>query len=175
MNPKLIPVAHHMIQANEGFRCERYKCTRGFWTVGFGHNLDASGKRIPKITLKDAEALFAEDFNKHLEQAKKLHIFNYLDEVRQLVLIDMVFQMGLRGVRKFQKTMGLILDDNYVKASYELLDSRYAREDSPARAERNSKLLRTGFLFDVPLLDINGLSEKQNQKKKDHINQLLLS
>ena len=58
MNPKLKLLAKLMLQANEGYRGEKYPDTRGYWTIGFGHNLNASGKELETILLPEAEELF---------------------------------------------------------------------------------------------------------------------
>lgn len=174
MNPKIIPLAHFMIQCNEGFRAEKYKDTNGYWTIGFGHNLDASGKRLETVLLWEAEELFTEDFQHHRQDAEKIEEYHSLDDIRKLVLIDMVYQMGLGRVLKFKQTLKWIGLKQYDAAAIELLDSKYAKTDSPNRAQRNARLLRSGFLFDIPLLDINGLTAVQNQRKKYKINQLFL-
>lgn len=175
MNPKLIPLAHHMIQCSEGFRAEKYKDTNGYWTIGFGHNLDASGKRLETLLLWEAEELFASDFDHHKTGAEKMEEYHVIDDIRKLALLDMVFQMGLGGVKKFLNMLRWIKQKHYENAAQELLDSKYAKTDSPNRAQRNAQLLRSGFLFDIPLLDIQGLTVQQNVLKKQALNQIMLN
>ena len=67
--------------------------------------------------------------------------FGDLPEDCQIVVIDCCYQMGLDGFFAFKKTLGHIKKMDYVDASLELLDSKYFRDDTPERAQRNSDLL----------------------------------
>ena len=59
------------------------------------------------------------------------------------VLINMIFQIGFSGVRKFRKTIQYIKDDNFLKASEEMLDSKWAKSDSPNRAKELSEIVKS--------------------------------
>ena len=62
---------------------------------------------------------------------------------RQEVLTEMAFQMGAYGLRTFRKTRAHIVRGNYVAASHEMLDSRWARQ-TPLRASVLSRRFRDG-------------------------------
>lgn len=64
-----------------------------------------------------------------------------LPEDAQIVLIDCSYQMGLDGFFAFKKTLKFIKRRDYVDAAIEILDSKYFRDDTPERAQRNSDLL----------------------------------
>lgn len=66
-----------------------------------------------------------------------------LDEVRQEVLIQMVFQLGADGVRQFKKTLESIRLGNFDAASKGMLASRWAKQ-TPKRAQRLAKAMRQG-------------------------------
>lgn len=124
-----------------------YKCPAGKLTIGYGHNLDAKG-----ITREQAERLLDDDIE---EVARAIVIalpwVADLDEVRQAVLVMMAFQMGVGGSRPkphgllaFQRTLMEIKRGNYHGAAVFMLQSKWAEEDSPARALRLAEMMRSG-------------------------------
>ena len=67
----------------------------------------------------------------------------------------MCFQMGIKGLKKFKKMLAAMGVGYWNKASDECLDSDYARKDSPLRANRIAKTIRTGqFDYNLRLEDI---------------------
>ena len=50
--------------------------------------------------------------------------------------------MGISGFRKFKKTIYYLETEQYLEASEEMLDSKWARKDSPARALRLSEKIK---------------------------------
>ncbi|MCP4539833.1 MAG: glycoside hydrolase family protein [Chloroflexi bacterium] len=131
-----------LVRANEGTRLKSYKCTSGMITVGVGHNLNAKGITICESC---SDRLYKEDLAK-AKNAASFSVENYaaLPAARQGVLIDMAFQMGQRGLESFPHMRAAIEAGNWQRAAAELLDSTYARVDSPERAERNAEIMRTG-------------------------------
>jgi lysozyme len=106
----------------EGLRLKPYKCTSNKLTIGVGRNLEDRG-------ITEAEALFLlgndiEDFEAQLIKALPWFCFTHI--TAQLVLIDMAFNMGVTGLLAFKNTLRLIKEGEYMKASVEMLDSRWA-------------------------------------------------
>lgn len=66
-----------------------------------------------------------------------------LDDVRQRVLLDMGFNLGVWGLMKFRKTLGHVQAHNFEHASIEMLDSKWA-EQVGGRAKALSQMMRTG-------------------------------
>ena len=54
------------------------------------------------------------------------------------ILIEMVFQLGKNGVSKFKNMWKALAEKNYIGASYEMLDSRWAKQ-TPNRAKAMAK------------------------------------
>ena len=138
MNKNYIKNAVEQIKIEEGFRNTPYICTNGYLTVGYG-------KRVDYIDLdeKTAENWLFEDskeLDKRIEDS-----FNWYadspDSVKEVVL-DMCYQMGISGFRKFKKTIYYLETEQYFEASEEMMDSKWARKDSPNRALRNSKKIK---------------------------------
>ena len=53
----------------------------------------------------------------------------------------MACRMGCAGVRGFKKMLAAVAVRDYAEAADEMLDSKWHREDSPARAERMAALM----------------------------------
>lgn len=70
-------------------------------------------------------------------------VWQELNDVRRVVLVDMSFQMGVSGLSKLARLREAIACSAWDAAEKELLDSLYAKQ-TPARALRNAEMLRTG-------------------------------
>jgi len=112
------------IKYHEGLRLKPYKCTAGKLTIGYGRNLEDRG-----ITKYEAELLLAHDLGEIESQLNdKLEFWNALDHVRQAVLINMAFNIGINGLMKFKKTLAAIGNGEYSYAAIEMMDSRWAKQ-----------------------------------------------
>ena len=130
------------IASEEGFKKFPYKCTGDKLTIGYGFNLESSG--IPEPV-----ARYWLQYNlEHLQAILSGYDFyDGLDLARQTVLVDMAYQMGVDGLLRFKDMIKDIKVGAWDCASKSLLDSKYAREDSPNRAKRNAETMRTGKLL----------------------------
>ena len=128
---------------HEGLRLEVYKDSLGIDTIGIGRNLEDRGitkeeldwMDIPNmaivhtmgITEADAMYLAENDVQIVEEELVRAHpCVNKLDAVRQLVLMDMAFNMGVPRLCKFKNMWNAIHEENYIAAAKEMLDSRWA-------------------------------------------------
>jgi lysozyme len=64
-----------------------------------------------------------------------------IDEKAYEILIEMVFQLGKTGVSKFRNMWKALAEKNYIGASYEMLDSRWAKQ-TPNRAKAMADLMK---------------------------------
>lgn len=129
---------------DEGKRKHVYKDHLGFYTIGIGRLVDAR-KHGSGLRDSEMEFMFSNDVDERIEALSKLiPWFQDLDDARQGVLLNMSFQMGVDGLLKFKKTLSLIGDGNYKAASMEMLNSAWAREQTPERAKRLSSQMCTG-------------------------------
>ena len=76
-----------------------------------------------------------------LEEA--LPVINRLNTVRQDVLINMTYNMGLVGLLKFKKMLLALEKKDYQKASIEMLDSKW-KDDVGNRAQELATQMMTG-------------------------------
>lgn len=136
---------YNMIKQHEGTGPRRgdkflmYQCPAGKHTIGYGHNLDDNG-----LPAGIVELLFYHDVNNSILEARK-HFpwFANMCEVRQAVIVDMLFQLGLFNFRKFVKTINYLEKHDFERAADEMLESQWAR-NHPKRAGRLSEMMRSG-------------------------------
>ena len=131
--------------AHEGLRLGVYKDTLGINTVGIGRNLDDRGiskeeldwMDIPSIdhifsdgiTEADAMYLAQNDVQIVEEELVRAHpCVEELDAVRQLVLMDMAFNLGVPRLCKFKKMWAAVHAKQFDVAAKEMLGSRWARQ-----------------------------------------------
>jgi len=69
--------------------------------------------------------------------------FDKLDVERQYALLDMCFQLGIKGLRKFHGMLKDFEGGNFDMAAYECLHSLYAKQ-TPVRAKRIAYLIKFG-------------------------------
>ena len=146
--------------AHEGLVLTVYKDTLGIDTIGIGRNLQDRGiskeeldhMDIPSmdavyehgITEEDAYYLATNDIalvEKELARAKPC-VYD-LDAVRQLIVLDMAFNMGVPRLCKFKKMWAAIHEQRFDIASIEMLDSRWARQVK-SRATKLSDAMKKG-------------------------------
>lgn len=141
------------LEYHESCVLKPYYCTGGKLTIGIGHNVEARpftaeeqkalGDWRKGITKNAAYMLLRNDVNLCLDKLKTLPFWKQLDDERQYALIDMCFQLGWFGLRKFKKMLNAMSEKNFAMAAYQCLDSQYAKQ-TPQRAKRIAHLIRTG-------------------------------
>ena len=127
------------IQDNEGLMLKPYKCSSGKLTIGYGRNLDDVG-----ISKSEACMLLSNDLCRAIAQVQnKIPFFEELSDNRQMVLIDLCFNLGINGLLGFKNMLTALESGNYQKAAIELMNSRYATQVG-IRAEKNRDYLLNG-------------------------------
>lgn len=145
---------------HEGLVLTVYKDTLGIDTIGIGRNLKDRGiskeeldyMDIPNmdvvyehgITEADARYLALNDIAIVENELCRVHkCVEDLDSVRQLILMDMAFNMGVPRLCKFKLMWNAIHEENFEAASREMLDSRWARQVG-GRARKLSDAMKAG-------------------------------
>ncbi len=127
------------LRRHEGERLKPYRCTAGKLTIGVGRNLDDRG-----ITAEESAYLLSNDIDRVWTELKaRLPWMTGLNDVRQRVLLDMAFNLGIDGLLKFRNTLATIQAGNYQKAGEMMLDSVWAAQVG-MRAQRLSRMMQTG-------------------------------
>ena len=142
-----------MVQENEGRKDHLYLDHLGNLTGGVGHHFKV-GTYLPE---KAIDALFDHDFwstRKDFRDLKELGGIGDIGPVRDFVLIDMLFNMGLGKMLKFKKMLKALHFADFEKAADEIKDSLYYRQHEYAgpgkwhRAKRNAWMMQEGVLWD---------------------------
>jgi lysozyme len=145
---------------HEGLKLQVYQDTLGIDTIGIGRNLEDRGiskeelddMDIPTIghiyeygiTEADAVYLATNDVQIVEKELLEAHpCVAELDAVRQLVLVDMAFNMGVPRLRKFKKMWAAVHKKDFPTAAKEMLDSRWANQVK-SRSVKLANMMHTG-------------------------------
>lgn len=124
---------------HEGLRLKPYRCTAGKLTIGIGRNLDDTG-----ISEAEARLMLRNDIVAAEHQLKATFPwFTTLDPLRQQILINMAFNLGLPRLRRFRRMLAAVEQGDYQQAAIEMLDSRWARQVK-GRADELARWMRNG-------------------------------
>ena len=127
---------------HEGYRKLPYKDSEGIVTIGIGFNLE--------VGLDDEEIDMI--FRHRILKAEKgafiavgRDIWVSLNNARQQVLTSMAYQMGSKGLSKFQRMISALGARDYDTAASEMQDSRWAKQ-TPNRAKDHARAMKEGVL-----------------------------
>lgn len=121
---------------DDGFKSggKVYKDTKGLDTIGYGTLLPLSEKECT-LLLENRLKEISE------ELISKKPIVLDLDKKRYEVIAEMAYQLGVPTLLKFKKMWKAIEMKNYSVAAMEMLDSKWAKLDTPARAKRLAEIM----------------------------------
>jgi len=151
---------------HEGLRRKPYHCPAGRLTIGVGRNLEDKG-----ITENEAVMLLENDVQECIADLKdifqgdpdtidapdtiddsetidapdttadKENRFDLLPESAQRVLVDMRFNLGYQGFRKFKKMIKAVKQQDFHTAAREMKDSRWYHQVGE-RAKRLTEMMQ---------------------------------
>tara|TARA_R100000278_G_C5473060_1_gene165200 strand:- start:1891 stop:2295 length:405 start_codon:yes stop_codon:yes gene_type:complete len=126
------------IKKHEGYRATVYKCTQDYDTIGYGFAI-----KDLKLSKKVCDLILQENLDILIPRIKdKIAWYDNAPEDLQMVLVNMVYQIGLSGVLKFRKTLAAMQVQDWDKAADEMLDSLWARQTS-TRANELADIVRS--------------------------------
>ena len=135
------------LEADEGCKHETYMCTQNKVTGGIGHMITEwddekyleVGVEIPEEQVK---AWFDKDIETVLSDCELLYDdFDHLPEDAQLIIANMMFNLGYPRLKKFVKMKAAIDQRDWNEAANQVIDSNYYRQ-LPNRAGRLLKRIR---------------------------------
>lgn len=139
-----------LIKDHEGCRLTAYKDSLGYWTVGYGHLLLQTREWYGfTITQEEANRLFEADFKSHvLELTSDFPWIIFLDDVRQAVLCDMCFNLGVApfdndGYKDWPIFVGQVKEGAYTEAAQNMRSTLWAKQVK-GRAVRLAEMMETG-------------------------------
>lgn len=141
MQPADLALLRATLRRDEGCRLFPYVDTVGKVSVGYGRNLSDNG-----ISLTEADAMLDGDMRRHVaDLEKRFPDFIFLDPVRQVVLANMCFNLGITRLAGFKKMWAAIRAGDYETAAEEMLDSKWA-DQVQGRATRLAASMASGEL-----------------------------
>ena len=129
------------IKKNEGFSSTPYKDQLGFLTIGYGHLILSEEKYLTetKQTKAKLEKLFIQDFKNAVKDYKKYLKKNTSSKKEEELLIEMVFQMGIKGVLNFKNLLINIRKKNKHLVCFEMMNSLWYKQ-TPKRVKTIIKI-----------------------------------
>jgi lysozyme len=130
--------------ANEGVRKTAYKDTLNNWTIGVGHLIRLPDEEYlldKELTDLEVDQIFVTDLNQAIDDARKFIDADSIPDEAFEVVVDMAFNLGLPKLLKFKNFQQALKDKDFVKASEEMLDSRWAKQ-LPNRSKRLAEIMR---------------------------------
>lgn len=143
---------------HEGFVEHPYKDTRGLWTFGIGRCLETNPLTAEEwrflldhgdltLSISNAGSLWLMRREIQACEMECQRLFSFwpaLNAARQNVLVEMAYQIGTGGLAKFVNMLDAIYAGDFDTAAEQGMNSKWARSDSPRRAQQLMKQLRLG-------------------------------
>lgn len=130
-----------LLTRQEGLRLLPYTDTTGNLTIGIGRNLTANGISPSEALMmvnNDTDYVFS-------KLSTNYSWFAELDENRQIALMSMAFNVGLKGFAEFIQMIYALEEKDYQLAAICMLQSKWATQVGQ-RAVDLSAIIRTGEL-----------------------------
>lgn len=126
---------------DEGVRASAYADSEGYTTIGVGRLIDE--KKGGKLSADEIDYLLDNDIDKVINQAIREFDWYYdLSEIRKEVILNMIFNLGIGGVKKFKNMINALKRHDWEDAAREMLDSKWSGQVGQ-RAIRLSEAMRT--------------------------------
>jgi lysozyme len=132
-------IRRHLI-LDEGIRLNPYKDSVGKLTIGIGRNLTDVG-----ISHLEAYDLLNHDIDRAIAAlVGRFSWFQDQDSVRQVVLVELCFNMGPASLSKFVNTLAAFERKDYPAAADGLRKSKWFRQVQSSRSARIIQMVLTG-------------------------------
>jgi len=122
------------LKEDEGCKYEVYLDHLGLPTHGIGHLITEWDEEYEKpvgtpVSEERVNNCFQSDVHVTINECKKLYdTFDDLPEEVQLILCNMMFNMGRPRLSKFLKLNDAIANENWLEASIQMEDSRWHKQ-----------------------------------------------
>ena len=134
------------IKINEGTRRGKgglhipYYDSEGLLTIGYGILIDPESGGLWE---EEAEFLLQNRIKLSLNQAQQFPWFAKLNQNRQEVIVEMVYNLGYQGFNGFKKMIAALEQGDFEEAANQGLDSKWAGQVK-GRATRLMDMMRKG-------------------------------
>src|ERR1051325_1053349 len=142
MNDSNMTLLKNQLVEHEGLKCSAYTDSLGYVTIGVGRLIDA--RKGGGISHAEAMWLLENDIARIMSDLdRELPWWRSLDDVRQRVLIDMCFNLGINGLLTFKLTLAAVKEGRWEDAARGMTGSKWASQVK-GRAVRLAEMMRTG-------------------------------
>lgn len=113
-----------------------YKCPAGKLTIGIGRNIQEVG-----ISEAEAEFMLDNDIAAAVELCRRMFpVFDSLDDVRQEVLVNMMFNMGYDRLSGFKRFIAAVNVKDFIEAANQMEDSAWYEQVGKKPGQRAYEL-----------------------------------
>jgi len=135
------------VKADEGLKLSPYLDIEKVWTIGYGSTF-IGGAPVTEKTLPISEAfalqlLRAELFDSCLEAQRFFPDLMELTDLRQEILAEMAYQLGLDGLSQFVHFRERLTAHDWQGAANHMRASKW-HDETPDRVERLATLMAAG-------------------------------
>lgn len=149
-----------LIESDEGRRSRKYRDGKGYWTIGIGHNLDASPPCAAVRQFQIAAGLpvddewldasidgqYGHDLQANCSWLWRKPWWGAAGEARQAALNDMAFNLGAPKAQTFVRFYGFCAAGEWGAAADDLQFNTAVGRELPRRYGRIAQILRSGAL-----------------------------
>lgn len=141
-----------MVAGHEGYREKPYRCTGGFWTIGFGRNVEARPLDTAEtvyfarhgFNVRSYRWLLVRDIDRVASGlVVRFPVAAKLSGPRFDALVDMAYNLGPKGMAGFRRMWAAIEAGDFDQAADEMLDSLWRRQVGQ-RAKTLAGIMRHG-------------------------------
>ncbi len=123
MTPEMAAKLRRSLIKHESYEKFPYTDTTGHITIGIGFNLSARGIDDTWINTQ-----FTNDTEYFFDQLGAFSWFKDLNVDRQVVIIDMCFNLGFKNFMHFANLLHALSMHDYKQAAFHMLDSEWATQ-----------------------------------------------
>lgn len=134
----LLAMCVNGVTLHEGFKHTMYKDRNG-WSIGHGYSLTHNPLKLDKKELSNfkrkgiSEASSIKLVTELCGNAQnaleaKFEWYNHIPTQHKYVMLDMTYNLGIGGIKKFDKTLFYIRRHKSSLASKEMLNSKWSRQ-----------------------------------------------
>lgn len=134
-------LAHLVV--DEGVVLHAYQDHLGYWTIGAGRLIDK--RRGGDISREEAIYLLNNDVERHWrELLERFPWVEWMDEVRQVAMANLAFNLGVEGLSQFKDTLKAAEQGDWEDVARGLRTSLWFRQVQPSRSSRIISMFLTG-------------------------------
>jgi lysozyme len=137
-------VLEDQLVRHEGEKLHAYQDSLGYWTIGVGRLIDV--RKGGGITQSESRYLLGHDIDSKVQDVyQRLPWVAQQADPRQIVLVNMAFNLGIAGLVGFKNTLAHVREGRYDAAAEGMLASKWAAQVK-GRAVELAGIMRTGEL-----------------------------